>query len=438
MQISNGHGYFELTDSHVVPGLPHISMYADGESFAALYFGTKAEALEESKANWITNVTPASAETWSPALALGEKPDLQKIRDEVKTLMEQDRYEEALQRQIWYFNHALQYGEVNPVRLSFGIMNWAELGRRYPKAKQALIEIRDRDAREFSVGRGRAELFLEIQNLNRELQDDDATVTLFKTIYQQDKQLAEQCYGYAENLLMQKGDYDLCLQIIGDPQATFEWCRRHLEMRIEQQQLMEKTWKEHPELRPPRLSGPHDMGQMATNNFVGEVCKLIEILVGAGRKTDAEKIHDQAVALLDDARLKSAVSDAEEKIQKRAASDSQPQTQDAVSAAQKWLALIDGGNYSETWNEASAIFRGAVTEPGWENSMTTFRQPLGDLISRKLKSAQLMTELPGAPDGRYVVMQFETSFASKKSTIETVTFMRGKDGQWKSAGYFIK
>jgi hypothetical protein len=49
-----------------------------------------------------------------------------------------------------------------------------------------------------------------------------------------------------------------------------------------------------------------------------------------------------------------------------------------------------------------------------------------------------MTELPGAPDGQYVVMQFETSFANKKSAIETVTFMLEKDGQWKSAGYFIK
>jgi hypothetical protein len=110
----------------------------------------------------------------------------------------------------------------------------------------------------------------------------------------------------------------------------------------------------------------------------------------------------------------------------------------ADAAAQKWLALIDAGNYSETWKEASAIFRGAVTEPGWENSMNTFRQPLGDLVSRKLKSAQHMTELPGAPDGQYVVMQFETSFANKKSAIETVTFMLEKDGQWKSAGYFIK
>ena len=109
-----------------------------------------------------------------------------------------------------------------------------------------------------------------------------------------------------------------------------------------------------------------------------------------------------------------------------------------VSTAQSWLALIDDGRYSESWKEASAIVQGAVTEAAWENSMNTFRKPLGNLVLRKLKSAQHMTELPGATDGQYVVMQFETSFTNKKSAIETVTFMLEKDGQWKSAGYFIK
>ena len=143
---------------------------------------------KKARASWITNVTLASAATWAPALALGEKPDLQKIQDEAKTLMEQDRYEEALQRQIWYFNHALQYGEANPIHLSIGIMNWAELGRRYPKAKQALIEIREHDVREFSEGWGYSG-----------------------------------CCSYVEDSFMQKGDYELCLKCIGDPQATFEW-----------------------------------------------------------------------------------------------------------------------------------------------------------------------------------------------------------------------
>jgi predicted Ser/Thr protein kinase len=61
MDISKGRGVFELTHPHVVAGLPHVSMYADGHPFASLYFGTRAEALEESKASWITNISSASA-----------------------------------------------------------------------------------------------------------------------------------------------------------------------------------------------------------------------------------------------------------------------------------------------------------------------------------------------------------------------------------------
>jgi hypothetical protein len=49
MSISEGRGSFELVHPHIVPGLPHLSMFADGKPFAALYFGTQAEALEESK-----------------------------------------------------------------------------------------------------------------------------------------------------------------------------------------------------------------------------------------------------------------------------------------------------------------------------------------------------------------------------------------------------
>lgn len=48
------------------------------------------------------------------------------------------------------------------------------------------------------------------------------------------------------------------------------------------------------------------------------------------------------------------------------------------------------------------------------------------------------TSLPGAPDGEYVVIQFETSFEKKKSSLETVTPMKEKDGAWRVSGYYIK
>ena len=110
----------------------------------------------------------------------------------------------------------------------------------------------------------------------------------------------------------------------------------------------------------------------------------------------------------------------------------------AASAAQAWLSLIDKENYSDSWNEASTYFRGAVTEQNWVASMVAFRKPLGKLISRKITKTKESSTLPGAPDGRYVVMSFKTAFEQKKSAIETVTFMLDSDGKWKAAGYFIK
>lgn len=63
IKISKGSGDFELTHPHVVTGLPHVSMYGDGHPFASVYFGTADEAAKESKAEWITNSAPPSADS---------------------------------------------------------------------------------------------------------------------------------------------------------------------------------------------------------------------------------------------------------------------------------------------------------------------------------------------------------------------------------------
>jgi Protein of unknown function (DUF4019) len=110
----------------------------------------------------------------------------------------------------------------------------------------------------------------------------------------------------------------------------------------------------------------------------------------------------------------------------------------AIAAAQQWLTLIDGGDYAESWQEAAAFFRNAISENQWEQSLTAARQPLGGLISRKVKSAIYTTSLPDAPDGEYVVIQFDTAFENKKSAIETVTPMHENNGGWRVSGYFIK
>ena len=110
----------------------------------------------------------------------------------------------------------------------------------------------------------------------------------------------------------------------------------------------------------------------------------------------------------------------------------------AQESAQKWLNLIDNSRYADSWSEAAQYFQNNVTQEEWERTLQGVRQPLGKMLSRKLKSKQYTTSLPGAPDGEYVVIQYNTSFENKESTIETVTPMLERDGKWKVSGYFIK
>ena len=110
----------------------------------------------------------------------------------------------------------------------------------------------------------------------------------------------------------------------------------------------------------------------------------------------------------------------------------------AISAAENWLATVDAGEYSASWKEAAELFRNAVKPEQWEQSMQAARKPLGKLISRKVQTKIYKTSLPGAPDGEYVLIQFETSFENKKTAIETVTPMMDKDGKWRVSGYYIK
>jgi hypothetical protein len=113
-------------------------------------------------------------------------------------------------------------------------------------------------------------------------------------------------------------------------------------------------------------------------------------------------------------------------------------TQPAQTAARTWLALTDGGQYESSWDHAAAFFKASITKAAWAGAVSSVRSPLGPLKARKLRSATFMRQLPGAPAGEYVVIQYETQFQNRAGAIETITPMRESDGSWKVSGYFIK
>jgi len=110
----------------------------------------------------------------------------------------------------------------------------------------------------------------------------------------------------------------------------------------------------------------------------------------------------------------------------------------AEAAAREWLALADAGDAQRTWSAAAVLFQRAVPQDQWARALSAARDPLGSVVSRTLRDARQVQELPGAPDGDYVVFQFDTQFEHKRSAVETVTPMRDPDGSWRVSGYFIR
>lgn len=110
----------------------------------------------------------------------------------------------------------------------------------------------------------------------------------------------------------------------------------------------------------------------------------------------------------------------------------------AIASAQSWLEFVDTEKYAECWEEAAELFKSAISEAKWSENIQVVRKPLGKVISRKLNSQEYMTSLPGAPDGEYVVIQYNTEFEHKKAAVETITPMLDDDGKWRVSGYYIK
>ena len=114
-----------------------------------------------------------------------------------------------------------------------------------------------------------------------------------------------------------------------------------------------------------------------------------------------------------------------------------PANEQVAPRGEAWLKVVDNGKYAESWKEASLYFRSCVPEKTWMSMVQGVRAPLGSLVSRSQPSVTFAKTLPGAPDGNYALMQFQTSFQKKGSAVETLTIMADAD-QWRVAGYFIR
>jgi hypothetical protein len=204
------------------------------------------------------------------------------------------RYEEALQKHIWYHKHALeldraQYG----VRLSFALMYWTELGKKYPPALIALRNIRDEDAARLAAGEQNRELFHDIVAINEELGESVATVEVFKKIESAQPRFAAAIGEVADKALFDAKEYQLEKKYLGDPLARFAAAKCALEFGLDY-------------AKGSGAAG--DSRQAFEDNFTGDVVRLIVLLDMTGDHETARQIQTKALASCNNVTIQNATS----------------------------------------------------------------------------------------------------------------------------------
>lgn len=110
----------------------------------------------------------------------------------------------------------------------------------------------------------------------------------------------------------------------------------------------------------------------------------------------------------------------------------------AETSAFSWLALTDSGQYAESWNNAASLLQEKLSKSEWSEEVGAIRAPLGLVKSRNVATATYLESLSGAPDGRYIVFVFYTSFSQKGLAVEKVTTTKEADNKWRVVDYEIE
>jgi hypothetical protein len=123
-------------------------------------------------------------------------------------------------------------------------------------------------------------------------------------------------------------------------------------------------------------------------------------------------------------------------------SDTQPTLDDdkaTIAAGEKWLALLDAGKFGAAWDVSSAHLKSVVTRQKWVTEIGKARKPFGKLETRKAERFARAHSLPGAPEGDYSIVEFESKYANGKRATEQVIWMfEANSKAWRVSGYFIR
>ena len=213
---------------------------------------------------------------------------------EIDALIEDGKFDEALEKHMWFHEASRESHGMGGVRLSFALESWLDLANKYSPAMDSLLQLRDGYKDSLLRGNGTFENFHDLFAINQYLENDDDTYSVFMQLHENHPKQAKSYYHVVEEIIVEKKRYDVCAAYITDPMKKYK--------QIEKLHKLNKEFSR-------KQSDPKDkeFEQYTEDSYTKGVCQLIEVLSALGKDDVAKDIQMTALKYIDNAKIREAI-----------------------------------------------------------------------------------------------------------------------------------
>jgi hypothetical protein len=165
--------------------------------------------------------------------------------------------------------------------------------KKYPKALDALKDIRDKKAARLVAGENNWQLFHDIAAINHQLSESKTTVELFKKIEVAQPEFASSISDLADEAFFAAKEYGLERKYLGDPCTRFDRAKSRLDWGLSY---------------APTSRYPARSRQSVEIVFSREIVRLIVVLDQTGDGDLARQIQSDALAACNTAAISDALT----------------------------------------------------------------------------------------------------------------------------------
>lgn len=210
---------------------------------------------------------------------------------ETTNLIQQKKYEEALLRLRWFWDHILEYERAQyGVRLSFALGIWKQLADVYPPALQELRSLRDKSEQRAAAS---PYVFHDLLSLNETLGETPKSIAFFKELMTKSPEQAQKFYRFIDSKMIAAKEFKIAMQYGGSPADRWEKLKPSVQQDVSEAQARTILRYRYKEEIPVQEIKNYRM-QMINYAETMKVAPLLAFTNGVGDKAMADRIQRES------------------------------------------------------------------------------------------------------------------------------------------------